>query len=215
MIRTGIPITALEKAINWALALDPELVDGLTDFADKRIAVDVEDIDLQVCLRPGPRGVALEPWRAGSAPPADVSVGGSALTLMSLLYRGRTEVDAPPLDEVQVAGDVALLQQLLALLGRAQLDWEEWIARVAGDVAGHQLARGLRGLVEWSAAARRRFEVNVAEYLRQEAHLLPEREELAAFASDVDCLRDDVERLEQRLRRLGRGDGPRPARTQS
>ena len=45
---------------------------------------------------------------------------------------------------------------------------------------------------------------DVSEYLRYEAALTPRRVDAERFAHAVDDLRDDVERLEARVRRLER-----------
>ncbi len=46
------------------------------------------------------------------------------------------------------------------------------------------------------------MEQNVGEYLRIESEIVPNRVEIDGFMNDVDDLRSDVDRLEQRIARL-------------
>jgi ubiquinone biosynthesis protein UbiJ len=46
------------------------------------------------------------------------------------------------------------------------------------------------------------MQLNVAEYLKEEALILPDQSQVNAFLSDVDTLRADAERLEARIARL-------------
>ena len=62
----------------------------------------------------------------------------------------------------------------------------------------------MRGLLSWARAATETFACDMGEYLREERRLTPTRFEVDDFASDVDKVRDDVERLEIRIARLGR-----------
>ena len=46
------------------------------------------------------------------------------------------------------------------------------------------------------------MEENIREYLQEESRDLPSRYEMDRFADEVDVLRDDVDRLAARLKRL-------------
>ena len=82
-------------------------------------------------------------------------------------------------------------------------DAEEDLARLVGDVAAHRLADIARGLAAWQLDAARRLAEAFADYAVEEKRLLVSGRDLAEFASQLARLRDAVERLEQRVRRLG------------
>jgi ubiquinone biosynthesis protein UbiJ len=56
----------------------------------------------------------------------------------------------------------------------------------------------------WAARTRRSLEADVADYVQHERAILPAGLEARAFYTDVERLRDDVERAEQRLEKLAR-----------
>jgi ubiquinone biosynthesis protein UbiJ len=82
------------------------------------------------------------------------------------------------------------------------LDWEEPLARLFGDPLGHELGRAARAAFAWHRQALKTFGLNTAEYLQEEARLLPVRDEVEAFLNGVDGVRADVDRLAARLQRL-------------
>ena len=96
----------------------------------------------------------------------------------------------------------------------AQPDLEEELARVVGDVAARNLANLARGFLDFGRKAGRSLAGNVSEYLQEEGRDLPTTTEAEEFLAGVDRLRDDVERLEARLARLGsrgaKGGAKRP-----
>jgi ubiquinone biosynthesis protein UbiJ len=60
-----------------------------------------------------------------------------------------------------------------------------------------------RGFAAWQVDAARRLAEAFADYAVEEKRLLVSRRELAYFSSEVARLRDAVERLDKRVRRLG------------
>jgi ubiquinone biosynthesis protein UbiJ len=82
------------------------------------------------------------------------------------------------------------------------MDLEEELAGFIGDSAAHGLGQFAKSLGAWGRRARSTVEQNVAEYLQEESRAVPGRHEGDTFRRDVEMLRDDVERLVARLRRL-------------
>ena len=78
------------------------------------------------------------------------------------------------------------------------------VARWLGDVPAHALGEVVRGVSAWLGRAGAALRMNTAEYLQEESCALPAPLEAQAFYSDVERLRDDVERLAARLARLER-----------
>jgi ubiquinone biosynthesis protein UbiJ len=104
--------------------------------------------------------------------------------------------------ELEIEGDAALGQRLQRILGNLDLDWEEPLARLFGDPLGHELGRTARAVFAWHRQALQTFGLNTAEYLQEEARLLPVRYEVEEFLNGVDGVRADVDRLAARIRRL-------------
>jgi ubiquinone biosynthesis protein UbiJ len=104
---------------------------------------------------------------------------------------------------VEVSGNARLADEVMALARELRWDFEEDLSRVFGDVAAHRLADGIRAFGAWQADAGSRLAESLAAYVTDEARLLAQRAELEALARETARLRDAIERLEQRMRRLG------------
>jgi ubiquinone biosynthesis protein UbiJ len=102
-----------------------------------------------------------------------------------------------------VAGDERLAAAVMTLLRHLRWDAEEDLSKLLGDVAAHRLVGLARGLAAWQADAARRLAGTLADYAVEEKRLLVSKADFETFASDVSRLRDAVERLEKRARRLG------------
>jgi len=103
---------------------------------------------------------------------------------------------------VEVSGNARLADEVMALARHLRWDFEEDLSRVVGDAAAHRLGEGLRALLAWQGDAARRLAGAFADYVTEEAKLVARRSELDSLARDTATLRDAVERLEQRMRRL-------------
>ena len=130
----------------------------------------------------------------------DVVISGSPLSLAKLAQSGGENVIRS--GRVDLTGNVETAQAFQALLAAARPDIEEELSRVIGDVAAHGLGEFARGVSAWAHDARTTMGDNVREYLQEESGNVPTREEIDAFAADVNTLRDDVERAAARLDRL-------------
>jgi ubiquinone biosynthesis protein UbiJ len=82
------------------------------------------------------------------------------------------------------------------------MDWEAPLVNSLGDVTGHQLAQGLRGLFSWGQQASASFIRQLEEYIHEEARLAPPRQEVEDFYQDLEQLNLRVDRLQARLGKL-------------
>jgi ubiquinone biosynthesis protein UbiJ len=184
----------VETALNRLLDLDPEVKGWLADLAGTSVALEVEGWGLTLYLLPHVDGIDV---RADFPTEPDTRLRGTPLALMQLGRGGSLFTGA-----VEIAGDTELGRRVQALFQDLDLDWEELVSRMTGDVVAHQLGNLARGLRAWSRRAGRTLELDAAEYLQEEGRLLPARAEAEAFMTAVDDLRDDVARLEARIRRI-------------
>lgn len=191
-----------EGVVNRYLALDEE-ARGLLAGLDGR-SLEVRATGTGLALRVSVEGGRLVITSRGDEG-ADVSVEGPPASLLAALLQ-RTG-DSFSGADVAVTGDVAVLQRLRAVFSRLEVDWEEQLAQLVGDVAAHQMGNAVRQGLRWGAELQRTAAQNLGEYVTEEARLTPSSWELEEFAADVDTLRDDVERLVQRVERLTRMRG--------
>ena len=133
----------------------------------------------------------------------DVLISGSILTLASMA--GESGVRSIRAGSLELTGDPVLADDFQRLLTFAKPDIEEELSGFVGDAAAHRIGEIARGVSNWGREARATMGDNIREYLQEESRDLPSRYEVDRFAKGVSELRDDVDRLEARIKRLGTG----------
>ncbi len=104
--------------------------------------------------------------------------------------------------EVRVEGDTDLAEALLFVAKHLRWDAEEDLSRVLGDVAARRVARTGRDLLRWQSEAALNLARAFSEYWTEEQPLIARAADVSGFVSEVDRLRNDVERLEKRIARI-------------
>lgn len=130
----------------------------------------------------------------------DAAVTGSIIGLARMAAGGGEDMIRE--GSVELSGDALTAQAFQKLLERAKPDLEEELSGVIGDAAAFRAGELIRGLSRWGESVRETMGQNLKEYLQEEAREVPSRAEVDAFGKDVNTLRDDVERLAARVRRL-------------
>ncbi len=206
MTAQSVAIAGLQAIVNQVLALDPELAESLAELEGTVLEAHVQGVEKRIQLHPSATGVGVvlvDGDGQQSAVVADVTISGPPFTLLRLL--GSLEsVDGVLPPDVSVSGELELVHKLNRLAKCANIDWEEPLSKLFGDSVAHEIGRGVHGFVSWARAASETFSSDVGEYLREERRLAPTRLEVDDFATHVDQVRDDVERLEVRVTRLNR-----------
>ncbi len=200
MTVTAAAYATLEQLLNQAIRLDPETPKRLSPLHGRVIELQLVGLGLSLYLIPEPNGIQLLSAFEGEA---DCTLRGTPLDLARM--RGSQE-SANQLfrGSVEISGDSHLAQQFGDFLAGLDIDWEEQLSKLTGDVIAHEIGNATRGLLSWGRSQSQTFEHNLQEYLQEELRLTPSRLEIDPFFSDVDGLRDDVERLEARIARLVR-----------
>jgi ubiquinone biosynthesis protein UbiJ len=189
-----------EAALNRLLWLDPAALQRLGELDGKRLRLHLTDPAGQpwdLDLLPSEAGLRFDPVSGDHEP--DVTIVGTSAVFAQLLF-GET----PPgrHAELTIRGDIELGNRFRSILERLDLDWEEPVSHVTGDVVAHALGRAARDLRVWARAAARSLGQDVADYLQEESRLLARRERVESFLADAERLHADTDRLEKRLARL-------------
>ena len=193
-------LQALQHAVAQVLRLDPEAQRQLADLDGKIIAVYLRELDMTVYVQPSADGIGLS---ADCAEVPDASLSAAPFTLLRLLATRDSRMLSN--GEVDLRGDSASARRLMEILQNLEIDWEEQLAKITGDLPAHWFGNLLRRGGAWGRAQGEALQQSVGEYAREELRLLPSAEEMAAFLDDVDTLRADCDRLEQRIQRLETG----------
>lgn len=193
-------LAGLEQALNAALALDPKTGERLARMQGRLIAVELRGTGITLTLQPTEEGkLRLMGDYDGEV---DTTLRGAPFALLRMgsgrtgegLFKGGVEID----------GDVELGTQLQRAFERLDIDWEEHLSRLTGDIVAHQLGNTVRGLFAWGQRAADHLGNDVADYLQEENDTLPVAWEVGEFIQGVDTLRSDVDRIEARVKRLAR-----------
>ena len=170
-------------------------------LAGKRFAIVVQGAGQRIDLVG--RGGVLEVERA-SDETADALLEGTPLDLLRLAGAGPDALGRLKETRAQLSGDVHVAEAFVELLRLAQPDMEEELAGWIGDIAAHEIGRFGRGVARFWRDSAAAVATDLGEYLQEERAVLAAAPLARGFSSDVDGVRDAVERLEQRVDRLER-----------
>jgi ubiquinone biosynthesis protein UbiJ len=191
-------VSALDVALNRVLQLDPQAAQRIQALEGKLLALHIRGPNLTLYLLPVDGRLQVHAFAEGHV---DTTISASPLGLARLALQTDAS-DAMFQGDVKIVGDVEFGQAIKDILGHIDIDWEEQLSKVIGDVAAHQVGRGVRGLKNWSEQASNSLQQDLAELLQQEMRVLPQRVDIEQFLDDVDKLRADLERFELRLSRF-------------
>lgn len=102
----------------------------------------------------------------------------------------------------RLSGSADLAETLAFVFRNLRWDVEADLARYLGDIPAHRLEGLRKALLTQGRQATQRLFGNLAEYAAEDSTWLASRHEIEAFGRDVEVLRDDLARLENRLARL-------------
>ena len=171
------------------------------ELAGTVAAVRVKDTGLATYFRIHEDSVELTGSADGEP---DIAIAGSMLTLARVA--SGAEEEAIRDGSLELIGDPEKAQAFQKLLKFAKPDVEEEVSRFFGDTIAHGAGEFARGVERWARDARSTMGMNIREYLQEESRDVPSRYEVERFTTNVNRLRDDVDRLEARIDRLGDDD---------
>ena len=194
-----VALTAgLEAALNKLISMDPAAQGKIKELSGKVIAIELKDLNLQFHLLPTGETLCVQGKFEGEA---DATLRGSSLSMLRMGLRDNAS-DSLFSGDVAIDGDVELGEKFRSILDSIDIDWEEQLSKITGDVAAHQVGRVVRGVMEWGGRTAETLRQDVTEYLHEESRIVPAHDEVESFSKAVDQIRMDVDRLEARLQRL-------------
>jgi ubiquinone biosynthesis accessory factor UbiJ len=194
-------LSALESLVSGVasrmLQLDSETLRRLGEMEGKIIRLDLGEAEraLTIYVLPSAQGLRFAREHDGAP---HVTLRGTIPVFARL---ARTGIAA---GELQISGDIDLGSRFKRILESVDLDWEEPLSRVLGDVVAHRIGETARSVFGWSRRAVDHLARDTVEYFQEESRLLAPRVRVEEFLEAVDTLRLDADRLQQRLERLER-----------
>ena len=191
-------ISGLESAINRYLRLDPDTDARMATLSGHCIGIDLHGLDLQLFVYPGAQGIQLKDH---SDREPDTMLHGSPLG-MARLGLGKSTEKTLFSGAVRIAGDVETGQAFKAVLDDMDIDWEEQLSKLTGDIIAHQLSNTARHAGRALRHSQRALEKDIGEYLQEELRVLPSRIETENFSAAVTRISIDTDRLAAHIKRL-------------
>ena len=191
-------IAGLESAINRYLQLDPDSGVRMAALSGCCIGVELRGLDMTLFIFPGEQGIRIKRQFDGEP---DTILRGTPLGMARLGLGGSTEKTLFSGD-VTIDGDVETGQAFKSILDEIDIDWEEQLSKLTGDVIAHQLGNAARHARKIFRHSRNTLQKDIDEYLHEELRVLPARIETENFSADVTRINMDTERLAARIKRL-------------
>ncbi len=187
-----------EGALREIIMRDEAARARLGELEGRVLALDVKGLDFHLFVQALNSEIVLD--TVAPAEP-DVRIMGTPGEFLAMLRQQR-ESGTVAAGQVEIQGDLGTAQSWQALAGGLELDWEEWLASMVGDVAAHQMAGAFRAVTGWYRSIHLNLEQDISEYLHHRADLLPSRQHVEQYFSDVSELVADIDRTAARFDRL-------------
>ncbi|MGH8557082.1 MAG: ubiquinone biosynthesis accessory factor UbiJ [Methylococcales bacterium] len=198
MLARAIFLSLLDDAISSYIGLDPNANRLLQPISGKVIAIRLTGLDWIFYLCPSATSIQLlEHYQAKP----DTTLSGSPLAFVrlglsnnptSFLFTGK----------VIIEGDLSTGRKFQTLFKRLDIDWEDLLSNVTGDIPAHRIGNFVRGALQWGRESHEAMKLNITEYLQEERRDLPTAWECNELFKHVDTIRADADRLEMRVKRL-------------
>lgn len=183
----------LEKALKKYLQMDPDTLVHLEKLSGKVIKVTFTELNSSLFLLPDATGIRVRAIFDGVP---DAEIKGSVFVL---LYASNSDDAANLRNQIELSGDIELAQKFSQILQQRHVDWEEPLSKFIGDIAAHKVGNFVRGVKQWGQQTTQHLQENLSNYLTEELGMLPPREEIEDFFSDLYQLRHDVDRFQAKL----------------
>lgn len=179
-------------ALNHLLAQNEGASTRLARFAGKTARFDI-----------APFSFACTILADGTLRGADTGATADAVCVIapSLLPRLALHDDKAQAD-IDTEGDAALLSEIFSLSRSLRWDAAKDLGRITGSAIAERIALAVQGARQQLHDAASNLPKAAAAYCTEEHPLLAQPQQAAAFIRQVGKLRDDVARLEQRIKQF-------------
>ena len=189
----SIAASAVCRGINHVLGREPWACTELAKHAGKTILVQLPFG--RWCFEINPAG-CLEVLKEVDSPTLALELSTKA---MSDLAASPGNLKEQAFKAVKITGDADLAQLIGRLAGQLRWEYEEDLARVVGDAPANFAVRQGKKLVSATRSAASDLLDNVVEYVSEERKILLHKRDFMVRKSELNDLRDSVDRLEKRI----------------
>lgn len=197
-----LALLPIEKILNGLASHDPHIAAQLRNFDDKSIEINSHSPGFSIFVAFDEGHIKLSAIDSASLMlEVDASISGKAEDLLELLL-SRQENRALANTAISISGDAVLVQELYNVLGNLDLDWEDYLSPLLGDIFSNEAGKFSRKAKNFSQSASSSMQRNLRDYLLEETRAVPPREELDSFSNDLDQLRLNIDRATARAEQI-------------
>jgi len=190
----------LEQAINRYLELDPDYQQKLAPLYGTIIEIELLGVGVRVYLRTDKQGIICQRQLEGEP---DCVIKGTPISLMKMILAEKgSQTKSLFSGDVEISGNIQLGQKMKQVLDSIDIDWEEHLSHITGDVVAYRVGQVVKQGVGWFQESTQQMRENLRDYFIYESEAVPQPAEVNSFVTQVDMLRDDVARAEARIQQL-------------
>ena len=216
-------LAAIETAINAWLKLDGEALPRFAELEGKIIRFHVTGLEVNLYFMPSASGIQV----MGNYPlshdinndanhdtnsaettesdentaKVDATIHGSPMALIQLSTAknaGATLLES----DVEIDGDMRVAEKFSEILREVDIDWEELLSKLVGDIFAYRTGEAARNATNWLKDSSEAMQLNAGEYISEESGLSPADAEVKEFMDEVDEVRMGIDRLAARINLL-------------
>jgi ubiquinone biosynthesis protein UbiJ len=184
------------RGINHVLGTEPWASAELAKHAGKTILLQLPLGDLSFEIS---AAGLLNASKEADSPSLTLEVSSKAL---SDLAASSGSLREQAFKAVKLTGDADLAQLIGRLAGQLRWEYEEDLARLVGDAQANFAVRQGKKLVSASRSAASDLLENIVEYVSEEKKVLVSKRDFVAHKSELNDLRESVDRIEKRIQFL-------------
>lgn len=190
---------ALENAINKLILLDEQTGQRLSEIDGRFISLEITDLDLKLHFHIQAPKILLMTEFLGDA---DTVITTNSKTITEMGFQKLTGNETSLHGKLEITGNIEVGQSFKSVLDSLNIDWEEHLSHIAGDVVAHQFFRAAHKFSTWGKETWQHFTQDSSAWLTDEQQLSPHKQEIENFTRQVNKTRNDVERIAARIKRL-------------
>lgn len=197
-----IILDACEEACNRALKYDESSrrklskLDGKTLNISTYLPSPLGNIDFDFQIHFTQQGICFSSLLETDS---DAYLHASSLRMVFEILSEQKILNNP---NIEIKGDKLLVTELQAILKEMEIDWEEPLSKITGDVIAHEIGNIARSAKSWFSARTRNFKEDLKDYIVEEQNNLVFQEELSYFSKQIQTTEQKVRKLSERIQNL-------------
>lgn len=200
----SLALLPVENILNAIVRRDPHIAKKLVAFDSKCIEVVSLRPNFSLSIRFEDDTIklsAIDTQTLGIQ--ADATITGNAENLLGLLTK-KSDQRAMADAAIDISGDATLVQDLHVTIESLDVDWQDYLAPILGDVLSNELGEIQSNARDWSKSTGTSMHRGVRDYLSEEARLVPSELEVDSFSNRLDQLRLSIDRVAAKTELLKR-----------